>query len=152
MKNFVVIVILALYFTATTESLQEIMNTFQKARLEVRAPCLHLLSNETLTTLKTRRHLDNPEIRCFKACLMERQGYLKDNKIFIDEYEKLIDVNLKRIKELNMKFARACVNEAEKSENKCELAHNYNRCILHQTRKHYNQTAEENDENQNQHL
>ncbi|XP_057325137.1 uncharacterized protein LOC130667522 [Microplitis mediator] len=152
MKNFVVIVILAVYFTTTTESLQEIMNAVQKARLEDKAPCLHLLSNETLSILKTRRHLDNPETRCFKACVMERLGYLKDEKIFIDEYEKLIDSNLKRIKELSMKVARACVNEAEKSENKCEIAHNYSRCIFHQTRKHYNQTAEENDENQNQHL
>ncbi|XP_008547697.1 uncharacterized protein LOC103571347 [Microplitis demolitor] len=152
MKNFVVIVILTVYCTTITESLQEIMNAFQKARLEDRAPCLHLLSNETLSIMKTRRRLDNPEIRCFEACLMERRGYLKNEKILIDEYEKLITSNLNRIKEFSIKAARACVDKAEKSGNKCEIARNYSRCIFHQTRKHFNRTAEEIDENQNQHL
>ncbi|XP_057329319.1 uncharacterized protein LOC130670125 [Microplitis mediator] len=110
-------------------NIEELM---KKSMEETFKACKDKLTPENFALLNKDPHADNQEIKCFKACGMNHAGVMADGKLQIDKMEEklvsLLGEDKKDFAKVLIGGAKACVEEANKGENECDVAAAFEAC------------------------
>ncbi|XP_043284593.1 uncharacterized protein [Venturia canescens] len=99
---------------------------FEACATELKTP------EDVIELVKKCEGQEKEEVQCFWACLIKKADVMQDAKIQFDKLEEVMKkdtgADLKRIEEIVEGF-KSCKDEAEISDNTCNVAGKYLMCL-----------------------
>ncbi|XP_044007685.1 uncharacterized protein LOC122852134 [Aphidius gifuensis] len=93
--------------------------------------CKGQLSEENAKLMEKNPGVENDEINCFRGCVLVGMGVMKNAKIDIENLKELMKQSKSpTTAEAVVTVARECKKQSEVSNNECEVAGSYTKCVV----------------------